>query len=99
LAKFQIPKIGGKKREEKERKILHWYHGKNPNFWGTAACKYSILGLIKALWGKGVESVKEGHDSTALELANRAVYRAQTCESCLSQKGVGFYPWLKNFKF
>jgi hypothetical protein len=54
-----------KKREQKKRKTLHWYHGKNPNFWGTAACKYSILGLIKALWGKGVKSVKEGHDSTA----------------------------------
>ncbi len=72
---------------------------KTPIFGVSSACKYSIPGLIKALWGKGVESVKEGHDSTNLELANRAVYRAQSCESWLSQKGVGFYPWLKNFKF
>jgi hypothetical protein len=58
FARFQILKIGRKKREQKKSKTLHWYHGKNPNFWGTAACKYSILGLIKALWGKGVKSVK-----------------------------------------
>jgi hypothetical protein len=38
-----------KKEKKRKEKTLHWYHGKNPNFWGTAACKYSILGLTKDL--------------------------------------------------